>query len=171
MYLGGDNLVGKHSLPRDRPSGFTTPRQRERGFLVVMSDPKNGKPREYRLKTAVSPINGAVIPLGAHPGNTGGKKGRSGRPTKEAAALRARMRAQLDDVMEAIGDGLLTRVQNQLQNPLFDPQKYVEMLARYGVGTNDQTEMTVNDAVFTPEERAARVLELVRKADQRAKRA
>ena len=30
-------------------------------------------------KTAVSPINGAEIPLGAHPGNTGGKPGRSGR--------------------------------------------------------------------------------------------
>lgn len=30
-------------------------------------------------KTAVSPKNGSVIPLGAHPKNTGGKKGRSGR--------------------------------------------------------------------------------------------
>lgn len=28
---------------------------------------------------AVSPINGARMPTGAHPGNTGGKKGRSGR--------------------------------------------------------------------------------------------
>ena len=30
--------------------------------------------------TARSPLNGAEIPLGAHPRNTGGKKGRSGRP-------------------------------------------------------------------------------------------
>ena len=30
-------------------------------------------------KTATSPLNGSRIPLGAHPGNTGGKKGRSGR--------------------------------------------------------------------------------------------
>lgn len=30
-------------------------------------------------KTAKSPRNGAEIPLGNHPGNTGGKKGRSGR--------------------------------------------------------------------------------------------
>ena len=30
-------------------------------------------------KTAASPLNGSRIPLGAHPGNTGGKKGRSGR--------------------------------------------------------------------------------------------
>lgn len=32
-------------------------------------------------KVAVSPRNGAQMPTGAHPGNTGGKKGRSGRPT------------------------------------------------------------------------------------------
>jgi hypothetical protein len=32
------------------------------------------------VKTAVSPLSGGRIPLGAHPGNTGGKKGRSGRP-------------------------------------------------------------------------------------------
>lgn len=30
-------------------------------------------------KTAASPLNGSRIPLGAHDGNTGGKKGRSGR--------------------------------------------------------------------------------------------
>lgn len=37
---------------------------------------KSGKTAE---RTAVSPRNGARIPVGAHPGNTGGKKGRSGR--------------------------------------------------------------------------------------------
>jgi hypothetical protein len=35
--------------------------------------------RKTAKKTAISPRNGATIPLGAHPGNTGGKKGRSGR--------------------------------------------------------------------------------------------
>ena len=35
------------------------------------------------IKTATSPISGAKIPLGAHPGNTGGKPGRSGRPPDE----------------------------------------------------------------------------------------
>ena len=30
----------------------------------------------------VSPLTGAVCPTGAHPGNTGGKPGRSGRPPK-----------------------------------------------------------------------------------------
>ncbi len=36
----------------------------------------NGRATE----TARSPLNGAEIPLGAHPRNTGGTKGRSGRP-------------------------------------------------------------------------------------------
>ena len=34
--------------------------------------------RKTAPKTARSPVTGAEIPLGAHPGNTGGKKGRSG---------------------------------------------------------------------------------------------
>lgn len=38
-----------------------------------------GQPKTA-TKTATSPLSGGVIPLGAHPGNTGGKKGRSGRP-------------------------------------------------------------------------------------------
>ena len=37
---------------------------------------RSTKPQQ---KTAVSPLSGGRIPLGAHPGNTGGKKGRSGR--------------------------------------------------------------------------------------------
>lgn len=37
---------------------------------------ENGK---TAVKTAVSPLSGGRIPLGAHPANTGGKKGRSGR--------------------------------------------------------------------------------------------
>lgn len=39
---------------------------------------KNGK-KKTADKTAVSPLNGARLPLGAHAGNTGGKPGRSGR--------------------------------------------------------------------------------------------
>jgi hypothetical protein len=39
------------------------------------------------VKTAKSPRSGAEIPLGAHPGNTGGKKGRSGRKPDEFKAL------------------------------------------------------------------------------------
>ena len=48
------------------------------------TDPKTAT---KTAKVAVSPINGAEIPLGAHPGNTGGKKGRSGRPPSELRRL------------------------------------------------------------------------------------
>jgi len=53
----------------------------------------------------VSPLNGAVCPTGAHPGNTGGKKGRSGRPP---ALVRQACRDGFDariPTLEAIADG------------------------------------------------------------------
>lgn len=43
-------------------------------------------------KTTVSPKGGALLPLGAHPGNTGGKKGRSGRPPNAFKDFLAAMR-------------------------------------------------------------------------------
>jgi hypothetical protein len=43
-------------------------------------------------KTATSPLSGGVIPLGAHPGNTGGKKGRSGRKPGPFKAMLAKIR-------------------------------------------------------------------------------
>lgn len=54
-------------------------------------------------KYAVSPINGAKIPLGNHPGNTGGKKGRSG-------MLRGKVRNKLSKVMNAHGVAALTDI-------------------------------------------------------------
>jgi hypothetical protein len=48
-----------------------------------------------------SPLNGAETPTGAHPGNTGGKKGRSGR---KPDAFKAFMRSLVshDDVADAL---------------------------------------------------------------------
>lgn len=43
--------------------------------------------KKTAARTAKSPRNGAEIPLGAHPGNTGGKKGRSGRKPDAFKAL------------------------------------------------------------------------------------
>jgi hypothetical protein len=57
---------------------------------------ENGVPKTERRKkqtTMVSPLSGAVCPTGAHPGNTGGKPGRSGRPSN---ALREAFRDILD---------------------------------------------------------------------------
>lgn len=56
-------------------------------------------------KTAKSPLNGAEIPLGAHIGNTGGKKGRSGRPPKAFKDFLARLR-QSPTVQKSIEDAL-----------------------------------------------------------------
>ena len=47
----------------------------------------------------VSPISGAECPTGAHPGNTGGKPGRSGRPPNE---LREAFRNVLPDGIDYI---------------------------------------------------------------------
>lgn len=43
-------------------------------------------PTKTGFKTAKSPKGGAELPLGAHPGNTGGKKGRSGRKSNDFLA-------------------------------------------------------------------------------------
>lgn len=43
------------------------------------AEPLNTPANTPEPRYAVSPLNGARVPLGAHPKNTGGKKGRSGR--------------------------------------------------------------------------------------------
>ena len=50
--------------------------------------------RKTAKKTAISPRNGAEIPLGSHANNTGGKPGRSGRPSNE---FREQMRQILEN--------------------------------------------------------------------------
>jgi hypothetical protein len=53
----------------------------------------------------VSPVNGAVCPTGAHPRNTGGKPGRSGRPPSE---VREALRKAFDEripLLASIVDG------------------------------------------------------------------
>lgn len=69
---------------------------------------------------AVSPLNGATIPLGAHPGNTGGKPGRSGRIKEKVKRqlLRAAAR-QGPKVLEAIAGGdVVQRAQVRLLDVL-----------------------------------------------------
>lgn len=58
-----------------------------------------GKTAGNVAKVAISPLNGAQIPLGAHPDNTGGKPGRSGRPPNE---LREAFRSVLPDGIDFI---------------------------------------------------------------------
>lgn len=51
---------------------------------------------------AVSPINGSRIPLGAHPGNTGGKPGRSGRKPDEFKAKMIQLADDWADAADAV---------------------------------------------------------------------
>lgn len=56
-------------------------------------------------RTARSPVNGAEIPLGAHPANTGGKAGRSGRPTNEIRELMRGALGERTGIYTEIADG------------------------------------------------------------------
>jgi hypothetical protein len=70
---------------------------------------KAGKPRS---KTALAPAprhGGARLPLGAHPGNTGGKPGRSGRKPDEFKELLAGIRDEAGlPLLEEILSGAIT---------------------------------------------------------------
>lgn len=69
---------------------------------------------------AISPLNGARIPLGAHPGNTGGKPGRSGRIKEKVKRQLLRAAAkQGAGVLESIAGGeLVERMQVRLLDVL-----------------------------------------------------
>jgi len=59
------------------------------------------------IKTAKpSPRSGVALPLGAHAKNTGGKKGRSGRPPNDLRAFLAALRSD-PDVQKAFREALL----------------------------------------------------------------
>ena len=97
-------------------------------------------------KYAVSPINGAKIPLGAHPGNTGGKKGSSGR-------LRRVVREKLTQIMDQHGVPALTDIltaprdtmmvcekcgcQQEVKPPSTDGDRIraTDVVGKYGTGT------------------------------------
>jgi hypothetical protein len=68
-----------------------------------MNREKTGK----RTGTMRSPRNGAECPTGAHPGNTGGKKGRSGRKPNDFVAWCARIATD-----PAVWDAMLARARS-----------------------------------------------------------
>lgn len=77
------------SQKREKDRGRT--RSRSKGALgrktaTTKTAPKTG-PDEWTHRAPPPPQGGASLPLGAHPGNTGGKAGRSGRPGKEWGAF------------------------------------------------------------------------------------
>lgn len=76
------------------------------------------------VKTVVSPLNGARLPVGAHPGNTGGKPGRSGRPP---SAIRKALRESFDNRVH-----LLEEIADDGSNK--DKLQALELMGRYGLG-------------------------------------
>lgn len=77
----------KHSAPAETP----------------INKPVNKAASKGGKKTATSPRSGSTIPTGAHPGNTGGKKGRSGRPPSAFKDFLKRLREDpaFQDALEA----------------------------------------------------------------------
>ena len=76
--------------------------------------------------TARSPLNGADIMIGDHPRNTGGKRGRSGRPP---SAIRIRCRGSFAErvpVLEEIIDDPKSRAADRI--------RAMDLLGKYGLG-------------------------------------
>ena len=142
------------------------------------SERQNHDPQQRRGKTggvAVSPLNGAEIPLGAHPGNTGGKPGRSGRPPSE---LRRLMREGAADrlprlMMIADGNVPLTETCPACGHqgktavlPVADTGEMLranDMLLKYGLG--ERSEFS-EDVVAENVDRMLSVAETVMSADE-----
>jgi len=89
-------------------------------------------------KFAVSPINGAKIPLGVHPGHTGGKKGRSGRKKDE---LRLALRQGLEVLLPMIEAKIKAK-----KATLADLVKVAELQAKYGLGAPHELKVNTDDA-------------------------
>lgn len=101
-----------------------------------------------------SPINGVALPVGAHPGNTGGKKGRSGRPPMAFKKFLAELRQN-------------PKVQGELRRTLTDrTSKHYAAALRVLVDYDD--DLPAN-AQLSAEERAARVAQLIERAAERAR--
>lgn len=108
--------------------------------------------RKTAKKTAISPRNGAEIPLGAHVANTGGKAGRSGRPPNE---FREQLRTILED----------ERVQAAFMSIITDPKhpQFSQLWAKaaaYAYGQPTQKiEVEPDSRFLTGEELMNRILE------------
>lgn len=95
-----------------------------------MATPK-GKGKKTAIKTVTSPINGAQLPVGNHPGNTGGKKGRSGRKPDE---WRRELQALVSS--DAVLDALETVLQDSKHPAYVGALKYA---ADHGFGKARET--------------------------------
>lgn len=107
--------------------------------------PKTGAKTGHRAGVMVSPLTGAECPTGAHPGNTGGKPGRSGRPP---SIVREACRQAFDQripLLEKIADGMVPfangcpkcghQDESGAEVPSTDNRlRALDALGRYGLG-------------------------------------
>jgi hypothetical protein len=101
-------------------------------------------------RVAVSPLNGAKIPLGAHPGNTGGKPGRSGRiPSAVREACLEEFGKRIPR-LASIADGMVPLTEtcpacgfqakdNGIREPeVRDIIRAMDQLGKYGLGERSE---------------------------------
>jgi hypothetical protein len=89
-----------------------------------------------------------VLPVGAHPGNTGGKKGRSGRPPDAFRDLCRRL-ASSDEVFDAV-----KRILADADHPAF--MRALKWAAEHGYGRETLT--VVSPEVVTRIERTQKLI-------------
>jgi hypothetical protein len=130
----------------------------------MSAEENRGAPAAPRL--VVSPLNGAVMPAGAHRKNTGGKKGRSGRlPSDIRKALRKSFDRRRRSVLEAIADG---RIEGTTPA---DRLRAMELMAKYGLSepsgmpvadVRDKVAATLDVIRTLPPDLAQRVVDRLR---------
>ncbi|HEY9227379.1 MAG TPA: hypothetical protein VIP11_12070 [Gemmatimonadaceae bacterium] len=98
----------------------------------------------------VSPLNGARCPTGAHPGNTGGKPGRSGRPASEVREACLLAFDERIPRLAMIADGIVNFTQacpkcghTEATPPLpvtevSDMRAAIDQLGKYGLGERSE---------------------------------
>jgi hypothetical protein len=122
-------------MPPTRDSKSSDPNRNDRM--------KTGKKTGTGALTMRSPRSGAEVPTGAHPGNTGGKRGRSGRVPSIVRELALESFADRVHLLAEIADGIAFRrvkvgaheTETFTSTEVSDRLRALEMLAKYGLGT------------------------------------
>lgn len=110
-----------------------------------------------------SPRSGVSLPVGAHPGNTGGKKGRSGRlPSMIRDLAREGFADNLDTLIQMADGHVVRRVrvgdaetESVVNVEVSDRLRAIDLLGKYGLGT--VREVSIEDV----RERVHRTLDVV----------
>ena len=130
-------------------------------------------------KTAISPRSGAEIPVGAHPGNTGGKKGRSGRRPDTIKQL-ARTILDQNRLLEVVGQIALGRIgeswlgsdddvhYDETRNA--DRINAVRLLLAYGYGQPTQVQQVEHSGTIEVEQIGAAQEQFESRMDRLTKR-